>query len=106
MKQTTLLLLLIIAFPLAATGQEKITLNLEKRPVPEALREIEHQSGYTFSYNPSLLKDFPDVTLKVLDEPLDKVLQVLFAKTEIQAIVQGKYIVLKKRPKKVTISGF
>ena len=106
MKQTTLLLLLIIAFPLAATGQEKITLNLEKRPVTEVLREIERQSGHTFSYNPSLLKDFPDVTLKMMDEPLDKVLQALFAETEIQAIVQGKYIVLKKRPKKVTISGF
>lgn len=106
MKQTTLLLLLIIAFPLAATGQEKITLNLEKRPMTEALREIERQSGHTFSYNPSLLKDFPDVTLKMMDEPLDKVLQALFAETEIQAIVQGKYIVLKKRPKRVTISGF
>lgn len=106
MKQNILLLLLIISFPMAAISQEKITLDVENRPVTEALRQIEKQSGYTFSYSPSLLKNFPPVTVRITDEPLEKALQVLFGKTDIQAVIQGKYIILKKRPKEVTVSGF
>src|SRR5690606_10340787 len=39
---------------------------------------IEQQTGYTFSYNPTLLNDFLPVTLKVKDELLKKVLEQLF----------------------------
>ena len=106
MKQIILLLFLIIFFPMTAISQEKITLDLENRPVIEALRQIEKQSGYIFSYSPSLLKNSPPVPVRIADEPLEKVLRVLFSKTDIQAVIQGKYIILKKRPKEVIISGF
>ncbi len=106
MKRYILFLFLIAGVTVPLSGQEKITLTLENSPVTEALREIERQSGYTFSYSPSLLKDIAAITIKVVDEPLEMVLKVLFGKTDIQPIIQGKYIVLKKRPKKVTISGF
>src|SRR5690554_5516667 len=106
MKRYILFLFLIVGVTVPLSGQEKITLTLENSPITEALREIERQSGYTFSYSPSLLKDIAAITIKVVDEPLEKVLKALFGKTRIQPIVQGKYIVLKKRPKKVTISGF
>lgn len=106
MRRNILLLLLTITFPLAAVSQGKIELNLENRPVIEALRQIEKQSGYTFSYNPSLLKDFPKVTIRITDEPLEEALQALFGKTNIRFVIQGKYIILKKRPKEVTVSGF
>lgn len=105
MRQAILLLLLTTFFT-AAVSQEKITLNVENKPVTEALREIEKQTGYTFSYSPSLLKDFPRITLRIADGPLEKVLQALFDKTDIQYIMRGKYIILKKRPKEVTVSGF
>ncbi len=106
MRRNILLLLLTITFPLAAVSQGKIELNLENRPVIEALRQIEKQSGYTFSYNPSLLKDFPKVTIRITDEPLEEALQALFGKTNIRFVIQGKYIILKKRPKEITVSGF
>lgn len=91
---------------MVVVGQEKITLELQNQPVNEAIREIEKQSGYTFSYSPSLLKDFPKVTVRINSEPLEKALQALFGKTDIQYVIQGKHIILKKRPKEVTISGF
>ena len=106
MKQITLLLLLTITFPMAMAGQEKITLDVQNRSVTEVFREIEQQSPYTFSYNPSLLKDFPRVTVNVMDEPVEKVLRDLFGKTGIQYVLQEKYIILKKRQKEITISGF
>jgi len=106
MKRYILFLFLIAGVTASLSGQEKITLTLENSPITETLREIERQSGYTFSYSPELLKDIATITIKVVDEPLKKVLKALFGKTRIQPIVKGKYIVLKKRPKEVTISGF
>ncbi len=85
---------------------ERVTINVEQRPVTEVLRLIEQQTGYTFSYNPTLLNDFLPVTLKVKDELLKKVLEQLFDETDVLPVVQDKYIILKKRPKSITLSGF
>lgn len=106
MLRCIIFFLLIIGLKASLFAQKRITVDVEKRPVIEVLLQIEEQSGYTLSYNPSLLKDFPPVTTKMADEPLEKALNALFDKTDIHAIVQGKYIILKKRPKEITVSGF
>src|SRR5690554_6877060 len=106
MQRCTFFLLFITGLKISLFAQERITVDAEKRPIIEVLRQIEKQSGYTLSFNPSLLKDFPPVTLQIANEPLEKALRLLFDKTDIQAIIQGKYIILKKKPKEVTISGF
>lgn len=106
MKQIIFLLLLITSFPMAVSGQEKITLDLKNQPITAVLQEIEKQSSYTFSYSPSLLKDFPEVTIRINNDSLEKALQALFGKTNIRYVIQGKYIILKKRPKEITVSGF
>src|SRR5690554_5146429 len=85
---------------------ERVTINVEQRPVTEVLRLIEQQTGYTFSYNPTLLNDFLPVTLEIKDELLKKVLEQLFDETDVLPVVQDKYIILKKRPKSITLSGF
>ncbi len=86
--------------------EEKVTLSVEKRPVTEVLRLIEQQTGYTFSYSPALLNQFPPVTLKVTNQTVTSVLKLIFDDTEVLPVVQEQYIILKKRPKPVTISGF
>ncbi len=106
MQRCIIFLLLITGLGMPLIAQERITVDAEKRPVIEVLRQIEKQSGYTLSFNPSLLKDFPPVTLQIANEPLEKTLQLLFDKTDIQAIIQGKHIILKKKPKEIIISGF
>lgn len=106
MKQLTIFLLLTVCCCLQTYGQQKITLQAEKFPIAEVLKQIEKQSDYTFSYNPSLLKEMPPVSLKVKEQSLENVLEQLFAKTDIQFIIQNKYIILKKRPKNITISGY
>lgn len=99
-------LFLIIGWKASLFAQEKITVDAENRSVGELFLQIEKQSGYTFSYNPSLLKDFPPVTIKIVDGSLERVLDLLFNRTDIQPMVRGRYIILKKRPKEITISGF
>ncbi len=106
MNRCILLLLLTITLPTVAVSQKKFSLNFEKKPITEILREIEKQSDYTFSYSPSLFKEFPRVTIRIKEESLEKALQILFGKTDIQYVIESKYIILKKRPKDVTISGF
>ena len=115
MKRHTLFLLVITGLTLLnpslhgeerSTGEEKVTLSVEKRPVTEVLRLIEQQTGYTFSYSPALLNQFPPVTLKVTNQTVANVLKLIFDDTEVLPVVQEQYIILKKRPKPVTISGF
>ncbi len=106
MKHYTLFFLLIFCPRPSLQAQKTITLDVKGRPLLEILPEIEKQSGYTFSYTPSLLKGFAKVTLRAKNEPLEKVLHRLFGQSDIRASVQGKYIILKKRPRNVVVSGF
>lgn len=79
---------------------------MEPKPVAEILKEIEMQTDYRFSYNPELLKNVPPLSLQIQDENIEKVLETIFAKTDIQFIIREKHIILKRKPKQITISGF
>lgn len=106
MKHYTIFFLLAFSLHLAGYGQQNISLQVEKMPVAEVLSEIEKQSDYTFSYNPALLKDIKPVTLAVENVPVKNVLEILFDKTDVQYIIRGSHIILKKRPKNIIVSGF
>lgn len=106
MKHYTIFILLALSLPLAGYGQQKITLNVQNKPITEVLSEIERQSGYTFSYNPDLLKEIRPITIEVTDASIQAVLERIFGKTDIQFIIREKHIVLKKRPRNITVSGF
>jgi hypothetical protein len=106
MKRYTILVLLAVCSFLGASAQQNITINVEKQPVTSVLQQIEKQTGYTFSYNPELLRDFPPVTLHVGNMLLQPLLEKFFSKTGIQFMIRGNYVILKERPKNVTISGF
>ncbi len=106
MKHYTIFILLAVCFHTGATAQQKISLNVERMSVTEVLSQIEKQSDYTFSYNPALLKDFPRVTVNVKDATLQTVLDVVFGKSHVQYIIRDKHIILRQRPKNITISGF
>lgn len=106
MKHYTIFILLAVCFHTGATAQQKISLKTNKQAVEKVLQEVEKQSGYTFSYNSALLKDFPPVTVTVESASLETVLDAVFGKSRIQYIIRGKHIILKERPKNITISGF
>lgn len=84
------------------------TLTLDKRHVPlrEILAELEKQAGISFSYESSLVEAFPDVSLRLRNESLSQGLKRLFAPLPLTWRVTGRYIILKRKPRQYTISGF
>lgn len=109
MKRILLLLSLITVLYPGISAQNNISFQFKKTTIVVALTEIEKQSGFTFSYNPELLKIFPNVTAKFQNSSLKNVLSVLFDRTDIEYIIKEQHIILKQRPKtskKRTISGY
>ena len=109
MKRILLLISFITVFYFGISAQNKLSFQFKNTPIVAALTEIEKQNGFTFSYNPELLKNFPNVTAQFQNSSLKNVLAVLFDRTDIQYLINERYIILKKRPKATkhrTISGY
>lgn len=106
MKHYTILFFLVVCLHAQASGRQKISLDVQNTPVEEVLVQIERQSGYTFSYNPQLLKELKPVTLKLHDATIEETLAALFDKSHIQYTLRGTHIILKIRPRNITVSGF
>ncbi len=83
-----------------------VTLNMRNVSLKEILAEIEKQAGVTFSYESSLLKEFQKTSFKVEDAALDDCLAQLFASYPLVYKRTGNIVVLKHKPRQVTISGF
>lgn len=83
-----------------------VTLDMRQVPLLDILMELEKQTGLFFSYESSLLKELPEVSLSVRDESLSYCLKRLFSPLPIVYRVTGQYIILKRKPRQYTISGF
>ena len=90
---TAAALLLINGYVFAQTA--KVTLNRTETPVRTVLNDIEKQTDYLFVYNNNQL-DF-NVTVNVEDQPVNVVLNRVFANTSITYKLEGKHIVLNKK---------
>ena len=84
----------------------KVTLNMQKVSVREILDEIQKQTGVTFSYESSLLSGLQKTTFRADDEALADCLTRLFANLPVVYKMTGNVVVLKRKPKQVTVSGF
>ena len=83
-----------------------VTLNIQKASVREILDEIQKQTGVTFSYESSLLSGLQKTTFRADDEALTDCLTRLFANLPVVYKMTGNVVVLKRKPKQVTVSGF
>lgn len=83
-----------------------VTLNMQKASVREILDEIQKQTGVTFSYESSLLSGLQKITFRADDEALTDCLTRLFANLPVVYKMTGNVVVLKRKPKQVTVSGF
>ncbi|MDL2265952.1 TonB-dependent receptor, partial [Parabacteroides sp. OttesenSCG-928-G21] len=99
-------------FPNAVQAQENrlsvvaITLNMREVPLLKVLAEIEKQADVRFTYESSLLSNIPPVSFSAQSESLDSCLKRLFAGLPLLYQQNGRYIILKRKPRQVTISGF
>jgi len=83
-----------------------VTIDMHHVELADILTELEKQSGLFFSYESSLLKDLPKVTLTAKEESFSYCLKRLFASLPLTYRVTGQYVILKPQPKSYTISGF
>lgn len=94
------------ASPLPPDPTPTVTLDMRGVPLQDILLEIEKQTGIFFSYESSMLKEYGNVSLTIRDEPLSNCLKRLFDPLPIVYRVTRQYVILKRRPRQYTISGF
>ena len=78
----------------------------EAGALQDILLEIEKQTGLFFSYESSMLKEFRHVSLTARDESLSYCLKRLFEPLPLVYRITGRYVILKRKPRQYTISGF
>lgn len=98
--------LLILFIGLAFQPEPPVTLDMRQKQVAEIVKEIEKQTNIHFSYESGLLEGLPKASLSVKGEPLSRCLDKLFGNLPVVYSIDGKYVILKRKPRRVTISGF
>lgn len=86
--------------------RQKVTLHIRNAFLPAVLEAIEKQTGVTFSYESSLVKELPKISFQADDEALPECLARLFASLPMVYKMTGSIVILKRKPSQVTISGF
>lgn len=106
------------AFPQVKAGELATVVKLPVEPTPtvtmdmrqvsllEILQELEKQTGIFFSYESSMLDDFPKMSFKAQDESLSYCLRRLFYSLPVTYRMTGQIVILKRKPRLYTISGF
>ena len=89
--------------------KQPVNLDIRQKPLSKAFAEITAQTGFRFSYNAQLLNADKKVSIRVKNQPLDKVLaQLLPAAVTYKTV--GKYIILSEKkteietPEKIPLS--
>lgn len=89
-----------------ASRNSLLTLRMDAAPVADILAEIGRQAGVTFSYESSLLRDLPVRDFRVEGRSLDACLDALLSPCSIGYTSRGRVVILKRLPRRVTVSGF
>jgi TonB-dependent starch-binding outer membrane protein SusC len=97
MKLTAILLLTTCLHVAAHTTGQTITISAKNKPIKEVLAAIEKQSGLSFVYEKDLINKAVPVSVEVKNEPLSKVLELVFQRQPLTYQVTEKYIVLSPK---------
>lgn len=95
MKLTFVILLSFCLHVSASSYSQKITLSANNMPLEKVFKIIKKQSGYSFFYDHSLLKNAASVNASVVNQPLEEALRLCFANQSLTWSVVGKTIVVK-----------
>lgn len=105
MKNKVLLVLLLsFAVSLAASAQ-KITMNLQQVKLEKVFSLITKQTGLTVAYSRTIVNPERIVSVQAKDKDLSKVLDDLFAGTNVAYEIGEKKIYLKAKEAPVTSQG-
>jgi TonB-linked SusC/RagA family outer membrane protein len=97
MKLTIFLILIsvISVFAGKSYSQTKVlNLNMKNSTIKEVLRNIEEQSEFYFMYSEQLVDVQREVSIDIKNEKIDKVLDQLFAQTNVEHTIKDRFILL------------
>ncbi|HSM48529.1 MAG TPA: carboxypeptidase-like regulatory domain-containing protein, partial [Draconibacterium sp.] len=98
MMRNAVLIILISAFQVFATGSysqtAQLSLKLKDATIKEVLTEIENQSEFYFLYNSELIDVTRKVDISVKDEKVNNILSRLFSDDEVNVSISDRHIVL------------
>jgi TonB-linked SusC/RagA family outer membrane protein len=96
--RNAVLILLISAFQVFATGSysqtAQLSLKLKDATIKEVLTEIENQSEFYFLYNSELIDVTRKVDISVKNEKVNDILSRLFINNEVNVSISDRHIVL------------
>lgn len=75
----------------------KVNIKVEKGHTKEVLKQIESQTDYLFVYNSNKINLNKKVSITAIDESVSKVLDKVFAETEVNYVLQGNNILLTNK---------
>ncbi len=91
-----LFLLLFLSFSEFVSAQ-KVRINMTNVPLVNVLKEIQNQTPYTFVYTSSLIDVKKRVSINVIEEEIESVLDKLLTGTEISYKIVNKQITLSPK---------
>lgn len=85
------------------SGKNKVTLVAVNQPAASVIRNVAGQTGMNFVYSSEILQDVM-INVKLRNKSLRKSLEEIFRHTDIDFKIDGRNIVLKKRPRGIDVS--
>lgn len=97
MKLTIIILCCALLHVSAIGFAQRITLDKNKAPLHEVIREIRKQSGYDFVITSPQIKVAKPISIKVTDQPLREVLDACFAGQPFTYSIENQIITIVNR---------
>lgn len=104
----SLLLMCVTAVGIAyaAASDQRVTVNVENTTLKSLFKDIESQTTYRFSYRNAVLDNRKDVTVRMTDVPVSRVLDAAFKGRQLSyEIVSANSIVISERGGAAKSSG-
>ncbi len=99
MKLTVMMLIVCLQISAAAVGQN-VSLSVKDATLKEVFAEINEQTGYSFFYRDSYLRNAGRLTLEVTDMPLEAVLNQCFVNIPVDYQIVDNTVVIKPKEEK------
>lgn len=99
MKFTAIILLTCCLQVSAKVNSQGITLNVENAPLNKVFQEIKKQTGYTFMYAQTMLRESNNVSMDVKNITLQKALTICFANQPFTYKIINKTVVVQPKEK-------
>jgi TonB-linked outer membrane protein, SusC/RagA family len=98
MKISVLLWLTAFLQVSAKSPAQEISLNLRAASLEAAFQAIERQTDYTFAYTDNQIRKAAPVNIKVVNQPTEKVLELLFRNQPLTYTIRNKIVVVSEKP--------